>query len=165
MGIFTCVQCSIAARKPLILISRENNQHGFIIYTITNLRLQLLINDKNNLVKAIFCLPTCIYFTRQYSNIEAAGIFLSANINFKITFVFSFGNSTINNSVLYHYIHYLFGCCNQKKNVVTTFLSLEFILSFTTSTCPKFMTEQHHLLSSRSDSVWEQYQGRKNKAI
>ena len=33
---------------------------------------------------------------------------------FKSTFVFSFGN-TINNSVFYHYIHYLFGCCNQKK--------------------------------------------------
>ena len=70
MGIFTCVQCSNAARKPLILISRENNQHGFIIYTITNLRLQLLINDKNNLVKAIFCLPICIYL------LEAAGIFI-----------------------------------------------------------------------------------------
>ena len=55
---------------------------------------------------------------------------------FKSTFVFSFGN-TINNSVFYHYIHYLFGGCDQKKNVVTTFLSLEFILSFTTSTCPK----------------------------
>ena len=115
MGIFTCVQCSNAARKPLILISRENNQHGFIIYTITNLRLQLLINDKNNLVKAIFFVYLHAFIYWIVFKYRICRYFYCLNQYIcKSTFVFSFGN-TINISVFNHYIHYLFGSCDQKK--------------------------------------------------